>query len=450
MTRHERIEGIPPGGPVRSDEPPPVRPRYDVAIVGGGPAGATAAALLARAGLAVACFERERFPRFHVGESLLPASLPLFERLGVVGALEAAGFLRKYGAAFIDDVERRRRIVTFRRGSRVADHAYNVPRADFDRLLLEHAVKEGAAVFQGAEVETVGLEAAGVRLGVRTDDGGRYPVEVAFLVDASGRDALVASRLGRREAMPGLGKVALFAHYRGAERWRGRAEGHIRIYLFEHGWFWWIPFAGDLTSVGCVLHQRVVASRPASIEVLFEEMIAACPSVRAGLEGATGVSKVWRVANFSYRATPAVGDRFVAIGDAVTFVDPIFSTGVYIAMQCAELAAPTIVDLVRSDEFRASRFDTYRERVARGTALFFRLIERYYDPSFLDVFFSPRPPPVLGRLARDAFRMTVAGGAFLVQPAWVRLGLAAMFLAARLTRRARRRRGLPVDSRLPW
>jgi hypothetical protein len=156
------------------------------------------------------------------------------------------------------------------------------------------------------------------------------------------------------------------------------------------------------------------------------------------------------VANFSYRATPAVGDRFVAIGDAVTFVDPIFSTGVYIAMQCAELAAPTIVDLVRSDEFRASRFDTYRERVARGTALFFRLIERYYDPSFLDVFFSPRPPPVLGRLARDAFRMTVAGGAFLVQPAWVRLGLAAMFLAARLTRRARRRRGLPVDSRLPW
>ncbi|MBI4011123.1 MAG: tryptophan 7-halogenase, partial [Candidatus Rokubacteria bacterium] len=261
--------------------------RYDVAVVGGGPAGATAATLLARAGLAVACFERERFPRFHIGESLLPASVPLFDRLGVTSALEGAGFLRKHGAAFIDEGDGRRVVFNFRRGPTWADHAYNVPRADFDRILLEHAAKEGAAVFQGAEVGRLAVEPDRVRLDVRTDDGGEYPVESAFLVDATGRDALLASRLGRREPIPSLGKVALFAHFRSGDRWPGRTEGHIRLYLFEHGWFWWIPFADDLTSVGCVLHQKVVRARQVPVERLFEEMIAAAPSVAAGLARAT-------------------------------------------------------------------------------------------------------------------------------------------------------------------
>jgi flavin-dependent dehydrogenase len=424
--------------------------RWDVAVIGGGPGGATAAALIARAGLQVACFERERFPRFHVGESLLPANVPLFERLGVLETLEAQGFIRKYGAAFIDDIEDRRRTVNFRREPGLADHAFNVPRADFDRILLEHAVKQGAAVFQGTTVERVTPGPAGVRLDVSTEDGREETVQARFVVDASGRDALLASRLGRREAMPDLGKVALFAHFRGGDRWPGRQEGYIRIILFEHGWFWWIPFAGDLMSVGCVLHQRVVKARQASVEALFDEMIAACPSVRAWLERATRTTGVHRVANFSYRTAPAVGDRFVAIGDAVTFIDPIFSTGVFVAMQSAELAARTIVELCRTGDFRATRFVGYRARVARGTALFFDLIERYYDPAFLDVFFALRPPPVIGPMARRAFRTVVAGGAFLRRPLRVRLGLGIMFLATRVARRDRRRRGLGFDSRLPW
>ena len=423
-----------------------IAPRYDVAIVGGGPAGATAATVLARAGLAVACFERERFPRFHIGESLLPASVPLFDRLGLTPRLESAGFIRKNGAAFIDDAEGRQIVLNFRRGPTWADHAYNVPRADFDRLLLEHAAKEGAAVFEGAEVAEVALDADRVRLRVRTDDGEHYPVEAAFLVDASGRDALVASRLGRREPMPTLGKVALFAHYRGAARWPGSTEGHIRIYLFEHGWIWWIPFAGDLTSIGCVLHQRVVKGRQAPVEALFEEMIAASPSVTAGLAHATRTTGVWTTANFSYRTTPAVGDRFVAIGDAVTFVDPIFSTGVYIAMQSAELACQVVVDAHRRRDFRAARFDGYRRRLARGTNLFFRFIDRYYEPAFLDVLLAPRPPAAL----RDAVTTVLAGGAFLRRPLWLRLRLAAVFAAVALARRRRLRRGLPVESRLTW
>ncbi|HEY7601830.1 MAG TPA: NAD(P)/FAD-dependent oxidoreductase [Methylomirabilota bacterium] len=420
--------------------------RCDVAVVGGGPAGATVSAFLARAGLAVTCFERERFPRFHVGESLLPASMPLFERLGVRERLEAAGFQRKNGAIFAEETTGRQLTLNFRRGPRWDDHAFNVPRADFDRILLDHAAKEGAIVREGVEVRELAFHDEGVRLAVLRDTGATEDVEARFLVDASGRDALVASRLGRRVPMPDLGKAALFAHYRGARRLAGRMEGHLQAYLFDHGWFWWIPFTGDLVSVGVVLHQRALKDRRGSLEEFFEEMVAASPTVASGLAGATRVTAVHPVANFSYRTEPAVGDRFVAIGDAVVFIDPVFSTGVYVAMQSAELVAEAIVRAFRDGQFRAARFDTYRRRVEAGTALFFEFIERYYDPAFLDLFFAPRPPPTL----KDALTTVFAGGAFLEQPLWLRVRLACVRLGVRVARARRRRRGLPVESQLTW
>jgi flavin-dependent dehydrogenase len=420
--------------------------RSDVVVMGGGPAGATAAALLARAGLDVTCVERERFPRFHVGESLLPANVPLFERLGVRSRLEASGFLRKNGAAFFDEATGRQVVLNFRAGSRWADHAYNVPRAEFDRILLDHAVKEGARVVEGAEVRGIGFEPDRVRLDVALEGAPTRPIETRFLVDATGRDALLASRLGRRQPLPGLGKAAFFAHYAGAERWTGRMEGHIRIHLFEHGWFWWIPFAGDLTSIGCVLHQRTVSGRGAALDGLFDDMVAACPGVARGLRDARRVGGVWSAANFSYGTEPAVGDRFVVIGDAVTFVDPIFSTGVYVAMQSAELAVPVIVERFRRGDFHAAAFDGYRRRIAGGTALFLEFIERYYDPAFLDIFFASNPPPAL----KDALTTVFAGGAFLERPPWLRLRLAAVRLGIRYARWQRRRGGLSTESQLRW
>jgi flavin-dependent dehydrogenase len=417
-----------------------------VLVVGGGPGGSAAATFLARGGLRVTLVERERFPRFHVGESLLPANMPLLDRMGVLERVKATGFITKYGAYIHDQESDLSYTFLFREGQPWPPWAYEVPRADFDRLLLEHAAEQtGVTLRQPCTVETVTFDRDGVDAELADADG-PLRLRARFLVDATGRDAFLASRHGRRAPMPGLGKVALFAHYRGARRWPGREEGNIRLYVFPDGWFWWIPFAGDVTSVGCVLHARTVRERAGGPDALFDEMVARCRAVAEGLTGAARVTPVHRAANFSYRATPVVGDRFVCVGDAVAFIDPIFSTGVFVAMQSAELAAAEILAAFRRGRFTAARFGRYARRFARGLRPFSRFIERYYEPAFIEVLLYPRKTPRI----LDAVTGLLAGGAFLRMPLRMRLGLMAFFLLVRATRKRRRRLGLPVESRFRW
>jgi flavin-dependent dehydrogenase len=417
---------------------------HDVLVIGGGPAGSATATFLARGGLRVALFEREPFPRFHVGESLVPATLPILDRLGVGARVARHGFQIKHGAFFSDQEMNLEHTFYFLKDRPWPSYAYEVPRAEFDGLLLDHARESGVAV-QQADVKEVAFDPHGVTLTGEGDRGG-FEARGAFLVDASGRDGFLAGRIGHRERIPNLGKVALFAHFRGAHRAPGIDEGNIRIAVFEDGWFWWIPFAGDVTSIGCVMHARTVRGRDASIEGLFDAMIARCWRVSKGLAGAQRITPVYRAANFAYVNRPMIGDRYVAVGDSVAFVDPIFSGGVHIALGSAQLAAQSIAHAFATGRFEARRFEGYERAVWRGITPFFRFIHKYYEPAFLELFLKPS-----NRLrVRDAVLTVLSGGAFFGMPLWAKGSLAVLFALTRLKVATRRRAGLPVESRLEW
>ena len=419
---------------------------FDVVVVGGGPGGSSTSTFLADGGLRVALFERERFPRFHVGESLMPATMLLLEELGAKAAIEERGFQLKYGASFIDEENNAAtQTFYFLPGQPWPNYSYQVPRADFDTVLLEHATKRGVTVFQPATVEGTKFDADGVILTV-SGENGRFSVRAKMLVDATGRDALLATRYGRRTRIPNLGKVALFAHYKGAARRSGLEEGNIRVYVFREGWFWWIPLAGDVTSVGAVCHARTVKQWTGEPDGLLDVMLARSRGVSENLAGAVRITPVHRVANFSYHNSPVVGDRFVAVGDAIAFVDPIFSGGVYIALRTGQLAAAAVLQAFRAGDFSARRFAAYERRVHAGLAPLFKFIHKYYEPSFFDLFMHPRN--YFG--VYEAVLNVLSGGNWVTMPWRVRVALRILFGLGRINTWTRRRAGLPVESRLEW
>ena len=419
--------------------------RADVAIIGGGPGGSSTAAFLAGRGVSVALFERETFPRFHVGESLMPATMLLLQDLGVRHEIDAHGFQLKYGAAFINEENGNTQTFYFLPGQAWPNYSYQVPRAEFDTILLEHARKRGVTVHQPAAVESVTIDRDGVTV-TASAEGEPLTVRAAMLVDASGRDGFMASRYGERRRIPNLGKVALFAHYRGARRMSGLEEGNIRIYTFKDGWCWWIPLANDLTSVGAICHARTVRAFEGSLDALFDSMLARSRGVSENLAGAVRVMPVQSAANFAYHNAPVIGDRFLAVGDAIAFVDPIFSGGVYIALRTGQLAAEAIAAALAAGDLRRCQFAAYERRVRRGLHPLFKFIHKYYEPTFFHLFMHPRD--TLGMYV--AVLNVLSGGNWIRMPWHVRASLRLFFAISRITGWARRRQGLPVESRLEW
>ncbi len=363
----------------------------DVLVIGGGPAGSTMATLLARQGRRVVIVEKEQHPRFHIGESLLPGNVELFEKLGVRDQVEKIG-MPKFGIEFVPPDSDERSYVDFSEGwDPKKDSAWQVRRSELDEVLFRNAAVQGALAFENTRVRQVDFDDAGATVQTQRDDGSKASWRARFVVDASGRDTVLATKFRSKQKNPDHNSTALFGHFRGARRLEGRREGNISICWFEHGWFWFIPLADGTTSVGAVCWAYYLKARDKPLKDYFFDTIAMCPELADRLKGATLVDDaVHATGNFAYSSTHATGERYLMVGDAFTFIDPMFSSGVFLAMQSAFNGAELVEKaLDRPAELPAAR-RLLEKQMRAGPRDYSWFIYRVTNPTIRDMFMHPQ------------------------------------------------------------
>jgi flavin-dependent dehydrogenase len=371
---------------------------FDFAVAGGGPAGSSAAITLAQRGHKVVLFERDTFPRFHIGESLLATANDHFATLGVADKMASAGFPEKWGARLFTHDGQSGRGVNFADVSEVRrPQTYQVSRAEFDRILLERAKELGVDVREGTRVTATEFASDAAMLDYANGTSGR--VRVRAIVDGTGRNGLLARKFNLRKDEPLLANIAIFSHYSNVPRLSDGPANDIRIIARnDSGWYWLIPISDELMSVGVVLPQTLFLQMPeGTSEERLERALKDTPVVAELMRDAKREWPVRVEKDFSYSATAYAGDRWILAGDAGSFLDPVFSTGVSIAMESGIEAATELDRALRRNDFSARAFAAFSKRQRKRFRTFRRFVVGFYTPQFRDLFFSPEPPQQLFR-----------------------------------------------------
>jgi flavin-dependent dehydrogenase len=400
---------------------------FDVVIAGGGPGGSICSAQLAKRGVSVLVLEKAHHPRFHLGESLLPQSMPVLKQVGVFDEV-ASRFIVKRGANFHESGTLKQSRYDFAEAfDRSTTFAFEVPRDEFDEILARHAQTCGADVREGWTVTKFNLDEAtngGFAYVEATDPSGKsHTFETKLAIDATGRDSLIAHATRSTEKVPELDKTAIFSHWNDAWRDEGDRAGDIQIVVFgqaeETGWFWSIPFKDGRTSIGAVVASGWIKKRKvpgAPIQNLYDQAIAESPAMQRIVSGAKQSMPAAAAADFSFRVRDLAGPGWLVIGDAGGFIDPLFSTGAHLAMYGGFHAANTIADALSRGALKQGDFVAWAALVRKGAELFLGSVQAFYRGSLTPYLFADDQHPFL----RRAITSMLAGDVFTGDERWAR------------------------------
>src|SRR5258706_1643640 len=358
---------------------------YDTIVVGGGPGGSTTAALLAEHGHRVLLLEREPFPRYHIGAPLIPSTWFTLARLGVVDWLKKSACPKKYSVQFVPIPGRvSQPFYFFQTIKHECSMTWQVWRSEFDSMLLDNARKKGAEVRQGVAASDVIMDGNRV-VGVRTDApvGGSREIYAKAVVDATGRDSMLSRRFGWKERDADLNKIAVWSYFKGAKRDPGLDEGATTVaYVPQEGWFWYIPLHSDIVSVGVVGEPSYIYRDTRDADQIFAREAKACVWIHDHIKVGKQVEPVRTTGEYSYHSRRIGGDGFCLVGDAFAFLDPLFSTGVFLALKSGEMAADTLHEALRAGDVSGARFDAYYEKQRHAVMSFRRLVRAFYNVTF--------------------------------------------------------------------